>query len=59
MRMPPKNPSELQRLTEELSELKKEFKNLSYPKGYREAVLRDIRKIEATLEIPENKCVKV
>jgi hypothetical protein len=57
--MPPKNPSEYQRLLDELSELKKEFKNLSYPKGYREGVLRDIRKIEGTLEIPEEKWVKV
>jgi chaperonin cofactor prefoldin len=57
--MPPKNPSEYQRLLEEYSELKKEFKNLMYPKGYREAVLRDIRKIEGSLEIPEDKWVKV
>jgi hypothetical protein len=57
--MPPKNPSELQRLNDELSELKKDFKNLMYPKSYREAVLRDIRKIEDTLEIPDGKRVKV
>lgn len=57
--MPPKNPSELQRLTEELQELKKDFKNLSYPKGYREAILRDIRKIEGILDIPEKDWVKV
>lgn len=57
--MKPKNPSELARLEEEYKELKQEFKNLSYPKGYREALLRDIRKIEDTLEIPEGKRVKV
>lgn len=57
--MAPRNPSELQRLEEEYAELKKEFRNLSYPKGYREAVLRDIRKIERTLEIPEEKQVNV
>ena len=50
--MAPRNPSELQRLTEELKELYREFKNLSYPKGYREALLRDIRKIEDTLGLP-------
>jgi hypothetical protein len=57
--MPPKNPSELQRLLDELSELKRDFKDLRHPKGYREAVLKDIRKIENTLEIPDNKKVKV
>lgn len=57
--MPPKNPSEYQRLLDELSELKKDFKNLKHPKSYREHVLRDIRKIEDTLEIPDNKKVKV
>lgn len=57
--MPVKNPSELQRLEEEYAELKKEFKNLNYPKGYREELLRDIRKIERTLEIPVVKWVNV
>jgi hypothetical protein len=57
--MAPRNPSELQRLTEELADLKKDYKNLSNPKAYREAVLRDIRKIEDTLEIPDSKRVKV
>lgn len=57
--MKPRNPSELARLEEELKELKVDFKNPKYPKGYREAVLRDIRKIEDTLEIPDGKRVKV
>lgn len=57
--MPPKNPREQQKLLDELSELKKDFKNLKHPKSYREHVLRDIRKIEDTLEIPDNKKVKV
>lgn len=57
--MPPKNPTELKRLQDELSELKKDLKNLTYPKAYREAVLRDIRKIEDTLETPDNKKVQV
>lgn len=55
--MPPRNPSELARLEEEYKELKKEFKEgrLKYPKGYLEGILRDIRKLETFLEIPEEK----
>lgn len=45
----PRNPSELARLEEEYKELKKEFKDLRYPKGYREGILRDMRKIERQL----------
>lgn len=53
-----KSPSKEQ-LEEELRDLRKEFKNLGYPKGYREHLLRDIRKHEDLLEIPEEKRTKI
>ena len=49
-----RNASEHVRLEEEYAELCKEFTNLKYPKSYREAILRDIRKIEAQLGIEGN-----
>jgi succinate dehydrogenase/fumarate reductase flavoprotein subunit len=51
------NPSEMQRLEEEYEELKKEFKEcrLKYPKGYLEGMLRDLRRLENFLDIPEEK----
>lgn len=59
--MPVRNPSELQRLEEEYKELKKEWKEarLKYPKGYLEGMLRDIRKLENLLEIPDEKRIEV
>ena len=59
--MPPRNPSELARLEEELKELKKEWKEarLKYPKGYLEGMLRDIRKLETFLEIPDEKRISM
>lgn len=59
--MPVRNPSELQRLTEEYKELKKEWKEAreKYPKGYLEGMLRDIRKLENLLEIPDEKRIEV
>ena len=49
----PRNPSEIARLEEEYKELKKEFKDLRYPKGYREEIGRDMRKVERQLGIEE------
>lgn len=51
-----KTPKELE---EELKDLRAEFKNLGYPKGYREHLLRDIRKHEDLLDIPEEKRTKI
>lgn len=51
----PRNPSELARLEEEYKETKKELKNLTYPKGYREELLRDLRKLEKQLGIEGKK----
>ena len=47
----PRNPSELARLEEELKFAKAEANDLRFPKEYREACLRDVRKLEATLGI--------
>lgn len=47
-----RNAGELARLEEELKEHYKEAKNLDYPKGYREAHIRDARKIEKLLGLP-------
>lgn len=47
----PKNPSELARLEEELKFAKAEAYDLRFPKGYREACLRDVRQLEKALGI--------
>jgi hypothetical protein len=59
--MPPRNPSELQRLEEELEDLKKEWRKnrLRWSKAYLELSLQDIRKLERALDIPIEKWLKV
>jgi hypothetical protein len=47
----PRNPSELARLEEELKFARAEANDLRFPKGYREACLRDVLKLEAALGI--------
>lgn len=52
--MPPRNPSEFQRLLEERDELLHEFHSarlIPLPKAQREGLLRQIREIERILEI--------
>jgi hypothetical protein len=49
--MPPRNPSELQRLTEELEESKYVLRTQYLPKSTKEFLLREIRRLEGVLGI--------
>lgn len=53
--MAPRNPSELARLEEELKFALAEAHDERFPKKYREACLRDARKIEKILGIEGKK----
>lgn len=47
-----RNPSEIARIEEEIKDLKVELKDLRHPKAYKEAIFRDIHKLQRQLEIP-------
>lgn len=49
--MTPKNPSEIQRLYEELEELQSSIKG-PWPRVHKESILKQIRTIEDILELP-------
>lgn len=51
----PRSASELERLEQELLFAKAEAYDLRFPKAYREACLRDVRKLEAALGIEGKK----
>jgi hypothetical protein len=49
--MPPKNPSEFERLLQEAEEIKKQLRTSYCPKDIKENALRELRKIEGILGI--------
>lgn len=49
--MAPRNPSELQRLTEEYYDLKRQLKQSYWPKAQKQGVLRQLQEYEKILGI--------